>query len=44
MATKKLQIKDLTGKDVLNRETAKVKGGTRVICYSNAASGGVKPK
>jgi hypothetical protein len=41
---KKLEIKDLTGKEVSKRDTAKVKGGTRVICYSNSASGGVKPK
>lgn len=43
-ATKKLQVKDLTGKDVPDRDVAKVKGGARIICYSQGASGGIKPR
>jgi|APFre7841882654_1041346.scaffolds.fasta_scaffold483910_2 hypothetical protein len=42
--TKKLRIKDLTGKDVPGRDAAKVKGGVRIICYSQSNSGGVHPR
>ncbi|HET6439597.1 MAG TPA: hypothetical protein VFG59_16145 [Anaeromyxobacter sp.] len=41
-AGKKLSIKDLGGKEVDKQEMKKVKGGTRIICYSQKASGGVK--
>ncbi len=43
-AAKKLSIKDLAGKEIEKQEIKKVKGGVRIICYSKAASGGVKTK
>lgn len=38
-AGKKLSIKDLAGKEVDKQEKKKVKGGVRIICYSQRASG-----
>jgi hypothetical protein len=43
-AAKKLSIKDLAGKEVDKQETKKVKGGTRIICYSAGAAGGVRQR
>jgi hypothetical protein len=36
---KKLEIKDLAGKEVTDWEKKKVKGGWRVTCYSKGAAG-----
>ncbi len=43
-AKKKLSIKDLAGKEIDKQETKKVKGGTRIICYSSGSAGGVKQR
>jgi hypothetical protein len=37
-APKKLQIKDLAGKEVADQEKKKIKGGWKVICYSKGAA------
>ena len=36
---KKLQIKDVAGKTIVNQERKALRSGWRVICYSRSAAG-----